>query len=74
MSELIVQIDEVTDAKSGVQVADANQLLEQTRTLLTPDENGQGFARRYFDALERDPGVAANHAATLKLLRGDISG
>ena len=74
MSGLIVQIDVVSDAKNGVIAADANRILERTRALLTPDENGQGFAKRYYDALERDPGIAASHAAALELLRGDIAG
>ena len=73
MSGLIVRIDLVGDAKGGVVAADANGILEQTRELLTPDENGQGFAKRYFDALERDPGIAASHAATLELLKGGIA-
>lgn len=73
MSGLIVRIDLVGDAKGGVVAADANGILEQTRELLRPDENGQGFAKRYFDALERDPQIAASHAATLELLTGDIA-
>jgi hypothetical protein len=73
MSGLIVRIDLITEAKGGVVAADANRILEQTRELLTPDENGQGFAKRYFDALERAPGIAASHAATVELLRGDIA-
>src|SRR3982750_4360822 len=65
MSELIVQIDEVTDAKEPAQAGDANRLLEQTRKLLTPDEQGQGFTKRYFDALQRDPGIVVSHRAAL---------
>ncbi len=74
MSGLIVEIDMVSDAKGGVVATDANRILEQTRELLTPHENGQGFAKRYYDALERDPGIAASHAATLEILRDHIAG
>ena len=74
MSGLIVQIDIASDAKGGVLAADANRILQQARELLTPAENGAGFAKRYYDALERDPGIAAIHAATLKMLSGDIVG
>ena len=72
MSELIVQIDEVTDAKEPAQASDANRLLEQTRKLLTPDEHGHGFAKRYFDALQRDPGIVVSHKAALDVLQGDV--
>ena len=74
LSGLIVQIDLVSEAKGGVVTADANGILERTRGLLAPNENGQGFAKRYFDAVQRAPEIAAVHTATLELLRGDIAG
>ena len=74
MSELIVQIDELTDAKEPVQAGDANRILEQSRKLLAPDETGEGFAKRYFDALQRDPGVVMSHRETLEILREDVTG
>jgi hypothetical protein len=36
--------------------------------MLAPDETGTGFARRYFEALQRDPDVVLAHAKTRKLL------
>jgi hypothetical protein len=72
MSELIVQIDEVTDAKEPVQAGDANRMLEQTRKLLVPNVTGEGFGKRYYDALQRDPGVVVSHKETLEILRGDV--
>jgi len=69
MSELIVQIDEKTDAKYEPQAAEAGQLFEQTRELLRPDENGEGFAKRYFEAMQRDSAVVVRHAAVLEVLR-----
>ena len=74
MSGLIVQIDLVSDAKSGVVTGDANRILRQARELLTPVADGEGFARRYFDALKRDPEIAAKHAVVLELLRSEIAG
>ena len=68
LSGLIVQIDLVSEAKGGVVDADAQQIITQTRELLTPEPNGEGFARRYFDAIQRTPDVASIHAATLELL------
>ncbi len=72
ISELIVQIDEVTDAKEPVKPGDANRILEQTRRLLVPDEDGEGFAKRYHDVLQRDPGIGIHHVETLRLLHGDV--
>jgi hypothetical protein len=69
LSELIVQIDEKTDRKYEPQDAEASQLFEQTRELLTPDENGEGFAKRYFEAMQRDSDVVVRHAAVLEVLR-----
>jgi hypothetical protein len=72
ISELIVQIDELTDAKDPVKPGDANRILEQTRRLLVPSQNGEGFAKRYYDVLQRDPGIVIDHAETLRVLRGDM--
>jgi hypothetical protein len=72
MSELIVQIDEVTDAKEPVQPGDANRFLEQARNLLVPNATGEGFGKRYYEALQRDPGVVLSHKETLDILRGDV--
>lgn len=69
MSGLIVQIDLVSEAKGGVVEADAQQILHQTRELLKPDPNAEGFARRYSDAMQRTPDIATIHAAALELLR-----
>ena len=73
MSEFIIQIDLATDAKEPVTVAEANRLLGELRKLLTPDENGDEFAKRYFHALQRDVNVATLHAAALETARGDLS-
>jgi len=54
-------------------VAEANRLLGELRKLLTPDENGDEFAKRYFHALQRDVNVATLHAAALETARGDLS-
>jgi len=36
--------------------------------LLTPNEAGQGFEKRYFEALQRDPDVVLAHGKTRKLV------
>ena len=38
-------------------------------TLLTPSEAGEGFGRRYYDAMQRDPDVVLAHASARELLQ-----
>jgi hypothetical protein len=68
LSELVVLIDETLDAKEPPNGFDAGRLISQARELLTPNENGDGFARRYFEALQRDPDVVLAHGKTRKLV------
>jgi len=46
LSGLVVQIDELLAADEPTS-ADGEALLNQARSLMRPDENGEGFARRY---------------------------
>jgi hypothetical protein len=68
LSELVVMIDETLDAKEPPDRFDADRLVAQARELLTPNETGQGFEKRYFEALQRDPDVVLAHAKTRKLV------
>ncbi|MEA2735227.1 MAG: hypothetical protein QOE14_1678 [Humisphaera sp.] len=59
LSELVVQIDEqMEDTENILTAASAKVLLDQVKTLLTPAETGEGFARAYFDAIQRNPEIA----------------
>lgn len=68
LSELVVIIDEALDAKEPVIAEDADRFIQQSRKLISPDEGGNGFARRYFEALQRDPDVILAHARMRKVL------
>jgi hypothetical protein len=68
LSELVVIVDEVLAADQPATGEDANRLIAQARALLLPAEEGTGFAKRYFEALQRDPGVVLTHGAMMKLL------
>jgi hypothetical protein len=70
LSEFIVLIDETVDAEEPPQGIDAERLIAQAWELLTPNETGQGFAKRYFEALQRDPDVVLAHARMRKVLSG----
>jgi hypothetical protein len=75
LSEFVVLIDETVDAIDEKPKAydrppriDAARLIEQSRELLVPNETGNGFPKRYFEALQRDPDVVLAHAQMRKIL------
>lgn len=68
ISELVVQIDEMLQADEPVSLDDVQNLITHTRTLLTPSEVGNGFERKYYHALQREPNVVFAHAAVSELL------
>src|SRR5262249_23193543 len=61
ISEIIVRIDGMTVVDSTSTEADARALVEQIDKLLVPSENGDAFARRYFEAIQRQPAVVLAH-------------
>ena len=69
LSQLVVAMDVVLDAPEPPAAATVDMLNRQTRSLLTPAETGEGFARHYFDALQRDPDVLFAHATASQLAR-----
>jgi hypothetical protein len=70
LSEFVVFIDERQDAEEPPDGAEAERLIAQAGELLTPNETGRGFAKRYFEALQRDPDVVLAHARMRKVLSG----
>ncbi len=68
ISELVVQIDEMLQADEPVSLDDIQNLITYARTLLTPSETGNVFARKYYNALQREPGVVLAHAEVSEVL------
>ncbi|MEA5572310.1 hypothetical protein [Calothrix sp. UHCC 0171] len=68
ISQLIVRIDEVLFAKKPVAMEQPNQLLEQTKNLLQPDNEGTTLGQRYFHAIQRDPEIALMHVELSEML------
>jgi hypothetical protein len=60
-------MDEALDEKE-LSIADIDALMNQTRLLLVASEDGEGFPKYYFNALQRDPDVVLAHAEVAKLL------
>ena len=69
LSELVVRIDEMTSTDSTATDADARALFEQVDRLLVPSESGDTFARRYDEAMQRQPAVVLAHGTVKGLLR-----
>jgi hypothetical protein len=64
LSQFIVVIDERLDDKEQPATADdAARLTSRARDLIAPNESaaGNGFARKYFEAMQRDPDVVLAH-------------
>jgi len=72
LSELIVRMDQTAEPDSPATDADAAALMDQVEQLLTASETGEGFPRRYYEALQRQPAVVLAHAdvrRTIKTMR-----
>jgi catechol 2,3-dioxygenase len=69
LSGLIVRIDEAVVRDGGPVRPDATALTDQVEQLLTASEEGEGFPRRYFEALQRQPVVVLAHADVRRALK-----
>ena len=70
LSGLIVMIDEALAADVKPTEEDATRFAQQSKAMLVPAENGEGFAREYFRLLQRDPDVVIEHSAMMKVISG----
>jgi hypothetical protein len=62
LSQFIVIIDEALDADEPLTSDDADRLTIQARSLVSPNEDAaDGFGRKYFEAMQRDPNVVLAH-------------
>jgi len=70
LSLLIVAMDEALDEKEPLTTTNVESLIKQGKTMLIASENGEGFPRHYYEALQRDPDVVLAHADASKMLNG----
>lgn len=68
LSHLVVRIDEMMEEEQEATAHDIAQVLSEVRGLLKPSEQGEGFERSYYEALQRTPDVVLAHAHVKKLL------
>jgi hypothetical protein len=70
ITTLLVQIDESMAAKKPPATArDFERLIDDTRALLSPSREANGFWKRYSGVIQRDPGVAVLHEQMEKQLQ-----
>ena len=68
VSGFISAVDEaLDDEETPMTKQAATDFMKKARELLTPSEEGEGFGRHYFVALQRDPDVVLAHALVAKL-------
>ena len=69
LSAFIVMIDEALAQKAPPLAGeDAERLIAQARALLSPSEDGIGFARGYFEIMQRDAAAVLAHSDMLKVM------
>jgi len=66
LSAFITSMDERLEGENPISLKDVDDFLKSGRALLAPEENGQGFGKHYYDALQRDPDVVLAHAKVVK--------
>ncbi len=69
LSELVVRIDETLRPDAPATEADGAGLLEHVARLLSPEQAPAEFARRYYEALQRQPAVIVAHAEVRRILK-----
>jgi hypothetical protein len=68
LSQLVVRIDELLDDKSELSLVEVEHFLIEARSLIRPSEEGDGFERSYYEALQREPDVIFAHVEVKRLL------
>lgn len=67
ISEFVVRIDENLASEEGVSENDSHVAVSLARKIFAPSESGDGFQKKYFDAIQRDPAVVMEHAQLARL-------
>jgi hypothetical protein len=65
---LVHRIDQLLDDEFEFLLVEVEHFLRVVRSLICPSEEGDGFARSYYEALQREPDVIYAHIEVEKLL------
>ena len=71
ISEFVVRIDESLAANEPVTPEYTNVAFSLARKMFVPTEAGDGFQKKYFDAIQRDPAVVIEHAELARLFNNE---
>jgi hypothetical protein len=71
ISEFVVRIDESLSGEEGVTDKDSHVAISLARKIFAPSETGDGFQKKYFDAIHRDPAVVMDHAELARLFHSE---
>lgn len=63
LSQAIAKLDELNESDDTSSHEAIPGLLTSVQALLTPTEEGEGFGRHYYDALQKSPEIVLAHAA-----------
>lgn len=67
LSQFVVLIDETLDLDEPATEADADRLIARARDLVSPSETANGFARKYFEIMQRDPAAVLAHRDMIRV-------
>lgn len=67
ISEFVVRIDEALAADAEIAPEDTRGAISLARKIFAPTETGDGFQKKYFDAIQKDPAVVMEHAELVRL-------
>ena len=71
ISEFVVRIDETLAAKEPVTPEYTSVAFSLARKMFVPTESGDGFQKKYFAAIQRDPAVVIEHAELARLFNNE---
>jgi hypothetical protein len=71
ISEFVVRIDEALSSAEGVTDTDSHVAVSLARKIFAPTESGDGFQKKYFDAIQQDPAVVVEHAELARMFNSE---
>lgn len=69
LSQLVIRVDELLDEDMEPTTVEVQYFLAEVRALIRPSEEGDGFERSYYEALQRAPDVIFAHVEVKKILQ-----
>lgn len=71
ISEFVVRIDENLSSEEGVTDKDALVAIALARKIFAASETGDGFQKKYYDAMQSDPDVVMEHAELARVFHSE---